>query len=283
MTFGQTAPKFEVASVKLSPPYQPGNTVGVRLDATQFNSSGIPLRNLIYSAYGVPTWTVSGGPTWLDTEAYDISATLPSNTPKEQINAMLLALFAERFKLTTHREMRDYAVYALVLAKEGSRLKASADGKFSIRTGKYHLEIHNVSMAAFVTYLFSAHATDRPVVDMTGLKGVFDVTFDWTPETVEPTDMSSSVFSAIQEQLGLKLELRKSPVEFIVIDRVERPSDNRPQLCARLANSQVAFFARFSRWCGSGWLYSCQPSAISFQRVCAEREDWSAAPYSRGS
>jgi uncharacterized protein (TIGR03435 family) len=137
------APKFEVASIK---PSQRGRAGGVRLDGALFTSSGIPLRNLIYSAYGVPAWTVSGGPAWLDTDAYDIAATLPPGAPKEQINAMLQELLAERFKLKIHREMRDYSVYALVVAKDGPKLKASADGKSGFKTGRGHLEIYRASM-----------------------------------------------------------------------------------------------------------------------------------------
>ncbi len=219
------APKFEVASIK---PSQPGNAAGVRLDGALFSSSGIPLRNLIYSAYGAPAWTVSGGPAWLDTDAYDISATLPPGTPKEQINAMLQGLLADRFRLKIHREMRDYPVYALVVAKGGPKLKASADGKSSFKTGRGHLEIHRASMPVFVSYLWSAHATDRRVLDMTGLNGFFDITFEWTPESIQPdaADSGPSVFTAIQEQLGLRLEPRTAPFEFIVIDNVERPSGN---------------------------------------------------------
>jgi uncharacterized protein (TIGR03435 family) len=198
------------------------------LDGARFTSSGIPLRNLIYSAYGVPAWRVSAGPSWLNSDAYDISATLPPNTPKEQINSMLQALFADRFQLRVHRETRDYPVYGLVIAKGGSKLKASADTKFGVKTGRGHLEIHAGSMPAFVGYLLSTRAADRPMVDMTGLKGYFDITLDWTPENIQPvpTDIGPSVFTAMREQLGLRLESQKSPFEVIVIDHAERPSEN---------------------------------------------------------
>jgi uncharacterized protein (TIGR03435 family) len=225
-----TAPKFEVASVKLSAPGRPASAVGVRLNSALFTSSGLPLRNLIYSAYGVPAWRVTGGPAWLDTDTYDIVATLPPNTPKDQINAMLLALLVDRFKLTIRREIRDYPVYVLVAAKEGLKLRTSGDGKFSVKTGRGHLEVHHADMPTLVGYLWNrnAPAADRPVVDMTGLKGFFDITLDWTPANIQPgpADTSPSLFTAIQEQLGLKLEARKSPFEFIVIDSVERPSEN---------------------------------------------------------
>jgi uncharacterized protein (TIGR03435 family) len=168
------------------------------------------------------------GPGWLDTEPYDIAATVPPNTSDAQVRLMLQTLFAERFNLTVHREVREHSVYALVVAKNGPKVKPSETTKASITNGKGHIELHGVAMQVFVNSLGTTKATARPVVDMTGLKGHFDITLDWAPDTVQldAADRGPSVFTAIQEQLGLKLEPRKSPFEFIIIDHVERPSQN---------------------------------------------------------
>ena len=138
---------------------------------------------------------------------------------------MLQTLFADRFKLAIHREMKDYPVYALVVGKDGPKLKAAADGKYDTRNSGGHLELHHISVAGFATYL--VNAADRPVVDMTGLDGYFDITLDWRPDTPQAgpnsgNDSRPSIYTAVQEQLGLKLEPRKAPVEFIVIDHIEK-------------------------------------------------------------
>jgi uncharacterized protein (TIGR03435 family) len=151
----QPGPAFEVASVKLSPPYQPSRATGVRLDAARFTATGIPLRNLIYSAYSVPSWRLSGGPAWLD-EAYDITATLPPNTSPAMINAMVQSLFADRFHLVVHRETKEFPVLALTVDKRGSKLAASQQGcKFSLKTGKGHLELHCASIPWLLVFRIS--------------------------------------------------------------------------------------------------------------------------------
>lgn len=225
LTFGQSAPSFDVTSVKLSPPWQAGMTGGVSLDGARFSSSRNPLRGLIFSAYGIPYWRLSGGPAWLDSDAYDIVGTFPPNTSQEQVKLMLQTLFIDRFKLAIHRETKDYPTYALIVDKDGPKLKATADSKYSAKNGGGHLELHHASMAGFATYL--VNAAGRPVVDMTGLEGYFDIGLDWRPDTASSAnDPRPSIYTAVQEQLGLKLEPRKAPVEFIVIDHIERPSEN---------------------------------------------------------
>ena len=196
------------------------------MDATRFSSSRNPLRGLIFSAYAVPSWRLSGGPAWLDSDAYDIVGTFPPNTSQDQVKLMLQTLFADRFKMAIHREMRDYPVYALVVSKDGPKFKAAAaDGKYGAKNGRGHLELHHASMAAFATDL--VNAADRPVVDMTGLEWYFDISLDWRPDTAgSANDPRPSIYTAVEEQLGLKLEARKAPAEFIVIDHIERPSQN---------------------------------------------------------
>jgi uncharacterized protein (TIGR03435 family) len=133
---------------------------------------------------------------------------------------------ADRFQLKVHSEMRDVPVYAMVISKDGTKLKASSEEEFSARNGSGHLELYRASMTTLSSYL--ANRADRPVVDATELKGLLDITLDWTPDTGKPwlNDAGPSIFTAIQEQVGLRLESRKAPFEFIVVDHVERPSEN---------------------------------------------------------
>ncbi|MGD0365163.1 MAG: TIGR03435 family protein [Bryobacteraceae bacterium] len=198
----------------------------------------MPVRNLICSAYGVPAWRLSGGPAWLGSDGYDIIGTLPPNmgilpadTKEEQLRLMMQALLADRFKLAIRRERRDCSVYELVPAKGGPKLVASADGKFRFgapikRRG--HLEMPGASMAMFIDYLNSMPAVGRPVLNKTDLKGPYDITLDWAPDSIDAKvgDSGPSIFTAFQEQLGLKLEPGKSSFEFIAIDHVERPTKN---------------------------------------------------------
>jgi uncharacterized protein (TIGR03435 family) len=147
-----------------------------------------------------------------------------------QADLMLRALLADRFKLKIHREMKDQPVYELVVAKNGPKIKPSSSDKFSLTTGRGHLEFHHASMAVFIGYLygrpgFPQQAADRPVLDRTGLQGFYDLTLDWAPDS-DPNPTGPSLFTALEEQTGLKLEPRKAPFEFLVIDHVEKPTEN---------------------------------------------------------
>ena len=156
---------------------------------------------------------------------------LPADTKEEQLRLMMQALLADRFKLAIRRERRDCSVYELVPAKGGPKLVASADGKFRFgapikRRG--HLEMPGASMAMFIDYLNSMPAVGRPVLNKTDLNGPYDITLDWAPDSIDAKvgDSGPSIFTAFQEQLGLKLEPGKSSFEFIAIDHVERPTKN---------------------------------------------------------
>jgi uncharacterized protein (TIGR03435 family) len=235
--YAQPAAQFEVVSVKPSPPNRREGG-GIHLDGARFSSAGIPVRNLIYSAYGVPTWRLAGGPGWLGSDGYDIIGTLPHNfdalppnTKDEQLSLMMRALLADRFKLAIHREMRDCSIYELEVAKGGPKLVASAGGKFTYTAPvkrRGHLEMPGTSIVMFVHYLTSMPAVGRPVLDKTDLKGPYNITLDWTPDNIGAggTDGGPSIFTAVQEQLGLKLKPSKSSFEFVVIDHVDRPSEN---------------------------------------------------------
>jgi uncharacterized protein (TIGR03435 family) len=222
----QSTVEFEAVSVK--PSVANGANVGVRVDGAQFISSGIPVRNLIYSAFRVQPWQVIGGPGWIDFESYDIVAKLPAGAKQEQLNRMMISVLTDRFKLSVHRETRDYPIYRLVVAKNGSTLKDSTAERTRAIVAKGHLLIQHASLPIFASYLSGGHIADRPVIDATEIKGNYDFSLDWTPEdSPQDGDASApSIFTALQEQLGLRLEASKSPFDFIVIDHIDRPTSN---------------------------------------------------------
>lgn len=198
-------------------------------------------------AYNVKRYQIVG-PAWLDTEHYDIIAKPPAGAAKEQIPAMLQNLLEERFQMTVRRETRELPVYALTVGKNGPNLKKTdkPDDGISFSTGG-HLEARTLASLALMLSSF----TDRPVLDMTGIQGNFDITLDVSMDDLiglrrlmstagaQPSgDVASgsgpapenapqpSLFTAIQ-QLGLRLEPRKAPMEMIVIDKAEKiPTEN---------------------------------------------------------
>jgi uncharacterized protein (TIGR03435 family) len=155
--------------------------------------------------------------------------------------AMLQKLLEHRFKLTIHREAKEMPVYALVVGKNGPKIQAvkDDDGGTQVDGGDGHpISARNLSMEGLAQILSRRQQTDRPVLDRTGLKGIFNFTLDFATDDAASADGTAapSIFTAVQEQLGLKLEATKGPVEIVVIDRVEKPSDNfEPQVAAAQA------------------------------------------------
>ena len=236
MVSAQSPDTFEVASIK---PSRPGTGFSSSLDPAQFTCSAINLLGLILSTYpDISPSRVSGGPAWLTTEYWDVAAKLPPNMPtsEKELNRktelMLQTLLADRFRLLVHREKRDQQVYALVRAKDGLKLKPSSAGQFSAKFVSGRYEFRNTSMEGLAEWLYSPlgsrQPADRLVIDMTGLKGSFDFTLEWAPVSVQPdpTATGPSLFTALEEQLGLKLQPQRSAAEFLVIDHAERPSEN---------------------------------------------------------
>lgn len=156
----------------------------------------------------------------LATERFDIDATFPGNTTPEQLRPMLQALLAERFKLALHKETRQLPTYALTVAKGGPKIHPVDEGQPKTSGGVGHLEATRIGMRKLADLL--ARQEGVPVTDSTGLTGVFDFTLEWTPDNASPSDNGASIFTALQEQLGLKLDARKGPVEVLVIDAVEK-------------------------------------------------------------
>jgi uncharacterized protein (TIGR03435 family) len=221
--FGQASPpEFEVAAVNLLNPRMGPHAVGLRLSHGRVTLEGATLRQIIVQAYLVQRVLVLGGPAWYDSDQYDVVAkTENPDATREQARMMLQTLLANRFKLSVHREMKEMTVYSLSVAKNGPKFHEAKDGETSgaQRGVTAGMVLPNQPIVGLVNLL--ANILDLPVQDMTGLTGRYDFTLDWSRDPSGP-----SLFTAVQEQLGLKLESRKSSMEVLMVDHAERPSQN---------------------------------------------------------
>ena len=272
--FGQeAAPRFEVASIRPTSEAFEKVNVGVHIDGARVTINAFNLRDYIRVAYNVKDYQVSG-PEWLGSERFDVSATLPEGAKQDQVRDMLKSLLADRFHMTLHHESKDFPVYALVMGKGPLKLveapldpdstdaskgavnvaaSGSRDGvTVNMGRGAYFafannkLEAKKLPTAAIAETL--ARFVDKPVVDMTGLTGTYDLTLNFTeedyramlirsavnagvvlpPQALHLMESASgdSLFSAIQEA-GLKLESRKAPMDVLVIDKMDKaPTEN---------------------------------------------------------
>jgi uncharacterized protein (TIGR03435 family) len=235
---------FEVATIKPSNPATPGQSILVgRGGGNLFTTTNTTLNDLITFAYGIHVRQIAAGPSWLESERYDLSAKpeQPGIPNATQLKTMLQKLLAERFGLAFHNEKRELSAYTITVAKSGPKLEKSESGGilpgFGGR-GPGAIGVRNSTMPEFADFL-QARLLDRPVVDQTGLSGRFNFTLEWRPDAAQlagrgpnapqlPPELESrpDLFTAIQEQIGLKLEAAKAPVEVFVIDRVQKPSEN---------------------------------------------------------
>jgi uncharacterized protein (TIGR03435 family) len=221
--------KFEVASVK---PNKSGDRdASMNPSPGGFYATNTTLKFLITWAYDVGDHQISAGPNWINTERYDIVAKGQIDRPNSaQYRQMLQTLLADRFQLRLRRETKELPVYALVVGKNGSKLR-EADG-VGMTTGRGRITARRISMERFAAHL--GNRLGRTVLDRTGLQGNFAFELEWTPDPGQPlgpnpTPLESSgpsIFTALQDQLGLKLEPQKGSVEMLVIDHVEKPSEN---------------------------------------------------------
>jgi uncharacterized protein (TIGR03435 family) len=224
------APAFDVASVKLT-------THGRTADGWSRSSIDLAgpgrlvavnasMEECIRWAYDVKAYQIIG-PTWLnaDEASYDIEAKAPSETPHEAVHLMMQTLLGERFNLALHKEERIMPVFELVVGKNGPKglLAAANDGHSSTQSKGGHVSATGVSMAEWAHQL--SRYTKQPVYDKTGITGSFDFKIDY--QGSGPDEGLPTLFTALQDQLGLKLQAVKAPVEVLVIDHVERvPSGN---------------------------------------------------------
>jgi uncharacterized protein (TIGR03435 family) len=229
--FGQTTPTFDVASVK------PANANARLLDfrvqpGGRLEVVNQTLRLIIMQAFSVKAYQLSGGPSWIDTDRFDIIAKAEGNPTREQVMAMLQTLLADRFQLKVHRESKNSKVYALVVAKNGPKLKPPAGDRSRIGLLRvtppdqpgvnYALDGHKASMALLADHLTGD--VRRPVLDRTGITGEFDFRVDYSID--DNPETGPSIFSALQEQLGLKLETTDGSIDTLIIDHAEKPSAN---------------------------------------------------------
>lgn len=251
IAFAQQAPRpsFEVASIKPGDP-NAGGRFGIGFRGVEFVTDNAPLKLMIGFAYDVQYHQMFGGPKWIDTDRFTIRARpagavrpAPDNTPR--IRLMLQSLLEERFKLALHRETRIQQVYELSVAKGGPKLKPSAgpgrDGREGIfGRGRGETTATNMPISALVGFL--SQRLGSSVIDKTGLSGKYDFTLSFLPEpnagdlalfgppppdAQTPADSGRpSIFSALPEQLGLKLESARGPVEVLIIDHADKPDAN---------------------------------------------------------
>jgi uncharacterized protein (TIGR03435 family) len=254
--FGQTVaagaktPAFEVVSIK---PNNNAHGMGIRIVDDRYSAMGGSVKGLIQYAYNIRmTDQVSGVPSAIDEARFDVEAKvneediaalkkLPPDQAAEQRRLMMQAMLAERFKLQVHHETKEAPMFALVIAKGGFKLKdadpnntyangmkgpdgVGRKGMMMMSSGKLTAQAIPISSLA-ANLMGQVH---RVVVDKTGLTGKYDFTLQWSPDELQGggQDAGPSIFTAVEEQLGLKLEPIKGPVDTIVVDHVEMPTEN---------------------------------------------------------
>jgi uncharacterized protein (TIGR03435 family) len=218
-------PRFEVASIKLSPPEYVGFQSYVRGD--RYTAMTATVRNLMSYAYGIRDFQITGGPDWASSVAYNISAKM-GTAPGARLDPsklMLQNLLADRFGLKFHRITKKRSGYALLIDKSGPKLIESKNPGPGLGLGRGHLNGRGADMHQLAKELSSQ--MEAPIADRTGLKALYDFALVWSPDDQAADSSGPSVFSAIREQLGLRLDpVKDVPVEFFVIDSVNKPSEN---------------------------------------------------------
>ncbi len=223
---------FDVVSIKPSDPKD--TTLTVRPDPNNFTMTGVSFKFLIQYAYDLHGFQIEGGPSWMTSTRFDIHGKVvtPSAPAESQdweasqklLQARLQSLLADRFKLSVHKGTMEMPVYDLVVAKGGPKLEASTNNT-GLMSGRGQFVCSDSSMDDLASML--SGAMDRMVLDQTKLTGGYKFTLKWTPdESANPNPDLPGIFTAIQEQLGLKLVPAKGPVEMLIIDHVEKPSEN---------------------------------------------------------
>lgn len=232
--------RFEAAAVKMLAPDAPIVMVGGGPEGSRLSLAAMSLVDLVSWAYGVKAMQVVGGPPWARQERdrstldggvrrFDIAAKAEdgSSPSVAEFRRMTQTLLAERFGLAIHREQRETAVYGLVVDKKGVKFSESAPEAKGIlrRSGGGRIIGSGATMTQLVGWFSNANGVDRPVVDETGLMGRYDFTLEWgNPQNA--ADTRPSIFTAMVEQLGLRLEPRRVQMEYVVIDRAELPGGN---------------------------------------------------------
>ena len=229
-----SAQQFEVVSIK------PNTVDDVNQRSVQSQLGGrirfvgMPLSTFIMPAYDVWSFQILGGPSWIDTDGWDITAQaegVQGRLTREQLSSRLRTMLEDRFQLKAHRETKQQPGFSLSVDDRGPKLQPNTDGKVSNGSNRDTLNAKKVTMQWFAAFLIQK--LRGTVVDETGLKGEYDFILHWSPESTQlsPSDDPfgsnyPSIFTAVREQLGLRLIKRTMPTEVLVIDSVQRPSPN---------------------------------------------------------
>jgi uncharacterized protein (TIGR03435 family) len=239
------APVFAVAAIHInkSEPSARSHIISAPTDGN-FRAINVPLNMLLQWAFAIPDTRIVGGPSWLGQTKFDIEATadpsvddqlrkLTSAEGRLRKQEMLQALLADRFQLQAHQQSRQLPLYALVLAKNGPRFAPSQVNGTTINTRRTEISVVGSDDTLALLADALARSLGRPVVNQTGLHGRYELDLKWAPDETAVSrpgasggSDSPSLFTAIQEQLGLKLVPQKGPVSVLVLDRVEMPSEN---------------------------------------------------------
>jgi uncharacterized protein (TIGR03435 family) len=239
--FGQSAPTFDVASVKASQSSTAGE--GHRRDNIQVSPAAVTMRNVnlktcIRWAWHVTEYQVSG-PAWLESERYEITGKAAGRATDDELRLMMQGLLQERFKLALHRQIKDFQVYVLAPGKNGPKVqesKTEGEASFDVNQKQMSVSIQRTPVSQLVDMLTNVLRT--PVVDMTGLKGHYDLTLNVAKYAADlaaqgksldsaPADPLALVSMILQEELGLKLDGKKMPLDLLMVDHAEKiPVEN---------------------------------------------------------
>jgi uncharacterized protein (TIGR03435 family) len=213
-------PAFDVASVR--PSQDTGKNMTIRRDPSAGITFGnASLKNLVLMAYNIQDYQLAGAQGWMQSDRYDVIAKAPADAKRSDTWKMLQTLLADRFQLAVRRETKEAPIYELIVSRGGpkfvepARPPGEADGSFRTTNGHIKCIRAGMDMLAFAM----ADVLGRRVVDKTGVAGKFDLTLDWAPE-------GPTIFTALTEQLGLRLEVSRGLVDTVTIERAERPSAN---------------------------------------------------------
>jgi uncharacterized protein (TIGR03435 family) len=229
----QAAPRFDVVAIRENT--SPTPPAGMSLRDGSLVVNNLLLKSLITSAYGVREVLIFGLPVWAETARYDIHARITDTDPKllegmsrDQRRALMAGMLEDRFRLKVHAVTKNLPVYDLTVAPGGPKFSPSlhpgVDPHLDIRRTEYSSTNGSILGLSY----FLEEIVDRTVIDKTGLNGAYDLHLQWSPDAPGASDSGTfpSIFTAVQEHLGLKLQPNKGPVKTLVVDRIERPSEN---------------------------------------------------------
>jgi uncharacterized protein (TIGR03435 family) len=223
-------PTFEVAAIHPSKPGQQFGGIKAMPGGQEYVARNVPVKLILSLIYKIPMRQITGGPGWLESDRYDIEAKADRSYSLAELHVIMQNLLADEFKLQFHRDIKSGPVYALTVDKSGSKMKPNdspQDFEIPLKGGRGTTIATRESMEHFCWFLGQMLQRDeRPVIDKTGLAGYYDFTLTFAPEPPGDASEGPTIFEALKQQLGLRLEAQKGPVTYFVIDHVERPAAN---------------------------------------------------------